>query len=150
MFQLTEDDMLSLRSQIAISNDGDLRSQFVTSNDEGLRSQFATSNDAAEAGDRGGRRYLPYVFTEQGVAMLSGVLRSDRAVDVNIQIMRTFVKMRSLVLAQTDTSEQIAELRKLMLMYIDKNDKRVGDVIRALNNLIAKPPVRKPIGFKVD
>ncbi len=54
-----------------------------------MRSQIATSNDG-----RGGRRYAPYVFTEQGVAMLSGVLRSDRAITVNIKIMRTFVELR--------------------------------------------------------
>lgn len=56
---------------------------------EALRSQIATSNDG-----RGGRRYAPYVFTEQGVAMLSGVLRSDRAIAVNIEIMRAFVELR--------------------------------------------------------
>jgi len=56
---------------------------------EALRSQIATSNDG-----RGGRRYAPYVFTEQGVAMLSGVLRSDRAIAVNIEIMRVFVELR--------------------------------------------------------
>ena len=56
---------------------------------EALRSQIATSNDG-----RGGRRYAPYVFTEQGVAMLSGVLRSDRAITVNIEIMRAFVELR--------------------------------------------------------
>ncbi len=56
---------------------------------EALRSQIATSNEG-----RGGRRYAPYVFTEQGVAMLSGVLRSDRAIAVNIAIMRAFVELR--------------------------------------------------------
>jgi hypothetical protein len=135
MFQLTADDLITLRSQIATSNGMVLTSQIVTSND---------------TADRGGRRYLPYVFTEQGVAMLSGVLKSDRAVHVNIQIMRAFVKMRSFVFAQTDGHEQIAELRSLLLLYMDKNDKRVGDIIHALNNLIEKPPTRKPIGFKAD
>ncbi|MDR3325539.1 MAG: ORF6N domain-containing protein [Spirochaetaceae bacterium] len=112
-----------------------------------LKSQNATSNDE---GGRGGRRYLPYAFTEQGVSMLSSVLRSDRAVKVNIQIMRTFVKMRSFVFAQTDINEQIAELRKLLLFYMDKNDERVSDIVRALNNLVEKPPTRKPLGFKME
>ena len=61
-----------------------------------LRSQIATSN-----GGRGGRRYAPYVFTEQGVAMLSGVLRSKRAISVNIEIMRTFVELRRIATSYT-------------------------------------------------
>jgi hypothetical protein len=61
----------------------------------GLRSQFVTSKKG-----RGGRRYLPYVFTEQGVAMLSGVLNSHRAVQVNIAIMRAFVRMRRMLVSQ--------------------------------------------------
>ncbi|MFY9226996.1 MAG: ORF6N domain-containing protein [Blastocatellia bacterium] len=69
-----------------------LRSQFVTSNELGsLRSQSATSTTNES---KGGRRYMPYVFTEQGVAMLSSVLNSNKAIEINISIMRTFVKMR--------------------------------------------------------
>jgi phage regulator Rha-like protein len=70
-----------------------------------LRSQFVTSNKG-----RGGQRYLPYVFTEQGVAMLSSVLNSERAVQVNIEIMRAFVKLREM-LARKPSGE--AEARKL-------------------------------------
>lgn len=62
-----------------------------------LRSQIATSNiDAESTSSKGGRRYLPYAFTEQGIAMLSAVLRSDEAIQVSLNIMNTFVKMRSL------------------------------------------------------
>ncbi|HEU4393552.1 MAG TPA: ORF6N domain-containing protein [Solirubrobacterales bacterium] len=68
---------------------GDFMFQLNKSEAEALRSQIATSNEG-----RGGRRYAPYVFTEQGVAMLSGVLRSDRAIAVNIEIMRAFVELR--------------------------------------------------------
>jgi len=96
----------------------------------------------------GGRRFLPYVFTEQGVAMLSSILNSSKAINVNIQIMRTFTKLRKYVFSQSDNSEQITELRKLLLLYIEKNDKRVNDVIIALNNLIEKPKETKTIGFK--
>jgi phage regulator Rha-like protein len=99
---------------------------------------------------RGGRRFLPYAFTEQGVAMLAAVLNSQKAIDVNIDIMRAFVKLRHFVLSQPDTSEQIAELRKLLLLYIDKNDKRVSDIIIALNNLIEKPVTTRKIGFVTD
>ena len=93
------------------------------------------------------RPTLPYAFTEQGVAMLSSVLNSQKAIEVNIDIMRTFVKLRHYVLLQTGTNEQIAELRKLLMLYIEKNDKRVNDIIIALNNLIAQPVKTKKIGF---
>jgi len=96
----------------------------------------------------GGRRSIPYAFTEQGVAMLTSVLNSQKAVDVNIQIMRAFVKLRRYVLTQSGTDEQIAELRKLLMLYIEKNDKRVNEIIIALNNLLENPPKpKRRIGF---
>jgi len=107
-----------------------------------LRSQFVTSKN-----NRGGRRYAPYVFTEQGVSMLSSVINSERAIKVNINIMRTFVKLRHYVLLKSDTNEQIAELRKLLMLYIEKNDKRVNEIIIALNNLIEQPTKTRRIGF---
>jgi len=120
MFQLTEKEWNSLRSQIVTSN--------------------SKSN-------RGGRRYVPYVFTEQGVSMLSSVINSERAIKVNINIMRTFVQLRHYVLDKSGKNEQISELRKLLMLYIEKNDKRVNEIIIALNNLIEKPPKTKRIGF---
>jgi phage regulator Rha-like protein len=100
------------------------------------------------------RPTLPYVFTEQGVAMLAAVLNSQKAIDVNIQIMRAFIKLRHYVLAKSDTNEQIAELRKLLMVYIEntdnkisRHDKAIEQIIIALNNLIAKPPKTKRIGF---
>jgi phage regulator Rha-like protein len=98
----------------------------------------------------GGRRSMPYAFTEQGVAMLSSVLKSQKAIAVNIQIMRAFVKLRHYALSQNGTDEQIAELRKLLMLYIEKNDKRVNDIIIALNNLLEKPKETKRIGFRKD
>jgi len=95
-------------------------------------------------------RFNPYVFTEQGIAMLSGLLNSDIAINVNIQIMRAFVQLRHYVLAKSDTTEQIAELRKLLMLYMENNDSRVNEIIVALNNLIAKPPKTKRIGFTAD
>jgi hypothetical protein len=109
-----------------------------------LISQFAISKD-----NRGGRRTAPFVFSEQGIAMLSGILNSDIAVDVNINIMRAFVKLRHYVLSQSK-DEQIAELRKLLMLYIEKNDRRVNEIIIALNNLIEQPPKPKTIGFRAD
>ena len=117
MFQLTEKEYDSLRCQIGISNEG-----------------------------KGGRRYLPSVFTEHGVLMLSSVLNSKKAISINIEIMVTFNKLRQYA-SQTDTTTQIAELRKLLMLYIEKNDNRVNDIIIALNNLIEQPPKTKKIGF---
>jgi phage regulator Rha-like protein len=100
------------------------------------------------------RKYKPYAFTEQGVSMLSSVINSERAIEVNINIMRAFIKLRHYVLTKSDTNEQIAELRKLLMVYIEntdnklsKHDKTIEQIIIALNNLIEKPPKTKPIGF---
>jgi phage regulator Rha-like protein len=137
---------LKVMNQAVKRNIGRFPSDFMfqLTNDEwgSLRSQIVTSKS-----NRGGRRYAPYVFTEQGVSMLSSVINSERAIEVNINIMRTFVKLRRYVLSESDTDGQIAELRKLLMLYIEKNDKRVNDLIIALNNLIEKPPETKRIGF---
>jgi len=112
-----------------------------------LISQFAISK-------RGGRRFAPYVFTELGVSMLSTVLNSEHAIEVNIIIMRVFVKLRHYALSQSDSNEQIAELRKLLMLYIEKNDKRakssesrINEIIIALNNLLEQPKPTRKIGF---
>jgi phage regulator Rha-like protein len=105
-----------------------------------LRSQFATFNKDT-------RKYKPYAFTEHGILMLSSVLNSDKAIEVNIQIMKIFVHMRHYTLSQSDTNVQIAELRKLLMLYIGENDKRVNEIIVALNNLIEQPPKTRTIGF---
>ena len=108
-----------------------------------LRSQIVTfSKDA--------RKYKPHAFTEHGILMLSSVLNSDRAIDVNIQVMKTFVQMRHYALSQSTANDQIAELRKLLMLYIEKNDKRVNEIIIALNNLIDQPPKTTTIGFRAD
>jgi hypothetical protein len=114
-----------------------------------LRCQFGTSS-------WGGSRYLPYVFTEQGIAMLSGLLNSDIAIKVNIQIMRAFVKLRHYVLSQS-RDEQIVELRKLLMLHIKNSDYKFSEydetikhIIHALNSLIEQPPKTKRIGFRPD
>jgi phage regulator Rha-like protein len=103
------------------------------------------------------RKYRPYAFTEQGVSMLSSVINSERAIEVNINIMRAFVKLRHYVLTKSDTNEQITELRKLLMVYIEntdyklsKHDKTIEQIIFALNNLIEKPPKTKKIGFNAE
>ena len=111
---------------------------------ESLRCQIGTAKMAGKI------RYNPYAFTEQGIAMLSGLLNSDIAIKANIDIMRTFVQLRHYILSKPDTNTQIAELRKLLMLYIEKNDKRVNDIIIALNNLLEKPKQTRRIGFDVE
>jgi len=113
-----------------------------------------TFQNGISSKQHGGRRFRPYVFTEQGVAMLAAVLNSQKAIDVNISIMRAFVQLRHYVLAQTGTNAQIAELRKLLMLHIESTDKKfceheeaISQIIRALNNLIEQPPKTKKIGF---
>jgi len=85
----------------------DFMFQLSSEEADNLRSQFATSSSG-----HGGRRYLPYVFTEQGVAMLSSVLNSERAVQVNIAIMRTFVKLRQMLASNAELARRLAAMEK--------------------------------------
>ena len=117
----------------------DFRFQVTEEEFESLRSQIVTSKKG-----RGGRRYLPYVFTEQGVAMLSSVLNSERAVQVNIGIMRAFVNMRKMFLTNEEVSRKISEMENRIGGH-DENFKKVFTAIRLLMN----PPDKsdKEIGF---
>ncbi len=81
---------------------------------EGLRCQIGTSNPPG----RGGRRYLPYAFTEQGVAMLSSVLRSPRAAQVNIEIMRAFVRIRQILGSHEELARKVAEMEKQLQIVV--------------------------------
>lgn len=106
--------------------------------EETLRLQNATSK-------RGGRRYAPYVFTEQGVAMLSSVLNSERAVQVNIAIMRAFVKLRELLLTHKELSKKVAELERKSAQH-DNLFVAVFEAIKQLSEL-PSAPVKPKIGF---
>jgi hypothetical protein len=145
MFQLTEDEMEILTSQIATSKNAadSLRSQSVTLNadQESLRSQSATLKRGQH------RKYLPYAFTEQGVAMLSSVLRSPRAVEVNIAIMRTFVQLRRLM----DSNALLAEkIQSLEAKYAD-HDQQFQLVFDAIRQLIATDAApKREMGFHAD
>lgn len=87
----------------------EMQSQFVTASDGSgiLRSQIVTSKTGS-----GGNRYLPYAFTEQGVAMLSGILNSERAIKMNIAIMRAFVEIRKVLLQESDLKEQLKQIKE--------------------------------------
>jgi hypothetical protein len=104
-----------------------------------LRSQSATSKKG-----RGGRRYRPLAFTEQGVAMLSSVLRSPRAVHVNIAIMRAFVSLREMLASHRDLAARLEQMEKTY----DAQFKVVFDAIRAL--IEAPPGSTLKIGFRTD
>jgi phage regulator Rha-like protein len=107
---------------------------------ENLRSQFATSS-------WGGQRYPPYAFTEQGVSMLSGVLNSAIAIQVHIQIIRIFTKMRELLLTHKDILLKLDRLEK----DVKENKKDIAVIFEALKQLLHQPQQsRKRIGFKPD
>jgi hypothetical protein len=113
MFQLTDAEATVLRSQSGISSTG-----------------------------HGGRRYAPYAFTEHGVAMLSSVLRSDRAVQVNIEVVRAFVRLRAMLATNADLARKLATLEK----KYDAQFKIVFDAIRQL--MLPPAKAKRPIGFR--
>ena len=134
MFQLTKEEWEGLRFQL----------ETLEKTHNPLRLQNATSKG------RGGTRYMPYAFTEQGVAMLSGILNSDKAINMNIAIMRAFVEVRRVLLRESDLKEQMKELRK----QIGVHDAQLNQIYDALENLLdekageRKWNDRERIGFK--
>jgi phage regulator Rha-like protein len=128
MFQLTQDEWNNLRSQIATAN-----------------------KDISKV------RFLPYVFTEHGVLMLSNVLNSTNAINMSIQIIRVFDKLRKYALKQTSKDIRIEELHKLLMLHIENTDYKfleyddtIKQIVNALNSLIELPPKTKKIGFNTD
>ena len=118
MFQLSDEEANLLRSQIVISKNR-----------------------------RGGRRYLPYVFTEQGVAMLSSVLNSERAVEINIEIMRAFVRLREMILSNKDLARKLDALER----KFESHDVHIRSLFEAIRQLMTPPePKKRRIGFLVE
>lgn len=113
MFQLTTAEWIALRSHFVISNAG-----------------------------RGGRRYAPYAFTEQGVAMLSSVLNSEQAIAVNIEIMRTFVRIRSMLAADKGLARKFEELERKLASH----DQAITGILVAIQELM-NPPAQKRRGI---
>jgi len=107
-----------------------------------LRFEFGMSKREG----RGGRRYWPYVFTEQGVAMLSSVLRSERAIQVNIAIMRAFVRLRQFLATHKELAEKLIDLER----KIGTHDEQIQAILEAIRQLMAPPEKkRRKIGFLV-
>ena len=117
--------------------------QLTTEEFESLRSQFATSNKT-----RGGRRYMPYVFTEQGVAMLSSVLNSEKAIQINIKIIDTFVQMREWALDNKELTKRVADIENYLINYAKDNNKEIEKIYEAIDLLMDRTKPRK-IGFGV-
>jgi hypothetical protein len=128
----------------------DFMFQLDTEEFANLRSQFVTSSSGY-----GGRRYAPYAFTEQGVAMLSSVLNSPRAIAINIEIMRAFVQVRSMAATHQDLAKQLTELQdkteSLAMQHetFSRNTKvQLREVFETLRELMTPPPSpKRPIGF---
>ena len=108
---------------------------------ESLRSQIATSNKT-----RGGRRYMPYVFTEQGVAMLSTVLNSEKAIQINIKIIDTFVQMRQWALDNKELTKRVADIENYLMNYAKDNNKEIEKIYEAIDLLMDRTKPSK-IGF---
>ena len=106
---------------------------------ESLRSQIATSNVG-----RGGRRYLPYAFTEHGAFMAASVLNSPRAVEVSVFVVRAFVKLRQLVLAHKELAGKLDQLER----KVGSHDEAIKQLVAAIRQLMAPPdPPKKEMGF---
>lgn len=133
MFQLTREEFEILRFQIetSINDSNALNKQIVTTK------------------SRGGNRYLPYAFTEQGVAMLSGIINSDKAISMNIAIMRVFVEIRRMLLLQNDLKEQLKEIKT----KLGNHDEQLNQIYEAMENLLDEKAAqrkwenRERIGF---
>lgn len=116
--------------------------QLTKSEWQNLRSQIVTfSNDV--------RKYLPYVFTEQGVAMLSSVLRSKKAIQINIQIMNTFVKMRQFALENKELAQRINDLERYFIEHTAENKEDLQQIYNALSLLMDRTRPTQ-IGFKTE
>jgi len=125
MFQLTNEEASALTSQIAISKSG-----------------------------RGGRRTLPYAFTEHGAVMAANILRSERAIQMSVFVVRAFVKMRAMLATQKDLAGKLATLEKALTRRLNLHERVISDIIQQIMSLLNPPPLepeppRKRIGFLV-
>lgn len=125
MFQLTKEEVTSLTSQNAMSKRG-----------------------------RGGRRTLPYAFTEHGAVMAANILKSPRAVQMSVFVVRAFVKMREMLIGQRDLAKKLADLEERLTERLDIHETAIVEVLRQVMTLLTptkKPPIKtkKKIGFEV-
>ncbi|HUI05509.1 MAG TPA: ORF6N domain-containing protein [Verrucomicrobiae bacterium] len=145
MFQLNAEDFEAMRSQFVTASN---RSQFVTGSEGALRSQIVTSKR------RGGRRYLPFAFTEHGAIMAANVLNSPRAVDMSVFVVRAFVKMRATLTATREQARKLAALEKELKDRLDVHEAAIVTILQRVMDIIdlpalPEPPPKKRIGFQV-
>jgi hypothetical protein len=145
MFQLTENEWFVLRSQIVTLEQRSSSSQFVMMGKDGMSSQIVMTYPQKRP-----HGAFPFAFTEQGIAMLSGVLRSEKAVNMNIAIMRAFVAVRRIVLLQHDVKDQL----KLIKERIEEHDMQLAQIYDAIENILDEKAAqrkwddRERIGFR--
>ena len=127
----------------------DFMFQLTPEEAETLRSHFATSNENREK--RGGRRYLPYVFTEHGAIMAATILNSQLAVEMSVYVVRAFVKLRELVSSNGELAQKLAELERSLAALDKRTQHQFKEVYDAIRALMTPPiPRKRPIGFTAD
>jgi hypothetical protein len=135
MFQLTVEEYESLRSQIVTSSRTSNRSQFVT-------------------GFHGGRRYLPYAFTEHGAVMAANILRSERAIQMSVFVVRAFIRMRQMLNSQQDLARKLVKLERQLTARLDVHEVAITEVLQQIMRWLNPPqdpePPKKKIGFLVE
>ena len=133
--------------------------QISPQENDDLRSQFATSNEKINKGKpitgvkRGGRRYLPYAFTEHGAIMAANVLNSPSAIQMSVFVVRAFVRMRNLMSDTRELTQRLSIMEKELKDRLDVHESAIVSILQRLMDIIDPPalpePSRKPIGFKV-
>ena len=125
MFQLTRDEAVSLTSQFAMSKSG-----------------------------RGGRRTLPYAFTEHGTVMAANILRSPKAIQMSVFVVRAFVRMRQMIIQQHGLASKLAELEEELTARLDVRETAINEILGQIKRLVSSPPEPEPpkkrIGFLVE
>jgi hypothetical protein len=135
-FGLTEQEVTNLKSQFATSSAGLNRSQFATGS------------------THGGRRKLPMVFTEHGAIMAANVLRSKRAIQMSVFVVRAFIRMRQMLIEQRDLARKLTELEKELTARLDIHETAINEMFTQIKRLLSPPPEPEPpkkrIGFLVE
>jgi hypothetical protein len=137
MFQLTVEEYENLRPQIVTSRSDTNRSQIVTGSQKHRNP-----------------RYLPYVFTEHGAVMAANILRSERAIQMSVFVVRAFVRMRQMLVEQQGLARKLAELEKELTARLDVHEAAINEMLRQVRRLLSAPPEpetpKKRIGFLVE
>jgi hypothetical protein len=126
---------------------------------ENLRSQIVTSSSHSNwlqtvTGSHGGRRYLPYAFTEHGAVMAANILRSKRAIQMSVFVVRAFIRMRQMLVEQRGFARKLAELEKELTARLDVHEAAINEILVQMKRLLSSPhepePPKRRIGFLVE